>query len=177
MSVETPTDQVTRERIERGSLDLRQKVGVYLLCAALLIGMACWVFPRALAWPPNDALIALWLVSTAMIAVAVVATAWVFVAVAPRSRTPWVMQVVGLLLALWIILFVAFNLGPGDDLKPIIHLSKTAIVVPQLVVTAALALLVFVRWPDVCDQRIWNSTTSMATAELRQESREAGPRS
>jgi energy-coupling factor transporter transmembrane protein EcfT len=175
VSLETPSDHVTRASTERGSLDLRQKVGVYLLSAALLIGMACWVLPRAVAWPPNDALIALWLVSTAMIAVAVVATAWLFVAMAPRSRTPWVMQVVGLLLALWIILFVAFNLGPGDDLNPIIHFSKTAIVVPQLLVTAAIALLVVVRWPDVCDKRIWASTTSIAAAELRQESREADP--
>jgi hypothetical protein len=85
------------------------------------------------------------------------------------------MQVVGLLLVLWIILFVAFNLGPGDDLNPIIHLSKTAIVVPQLLVTAALALLVVVRWPDVCDRRIWTSTTSMATAELKDDSRKGGP--
>ena len=165
MSVETSPPELKGRESELGKLELRRKIGVYALCASLLVGMACWVIPRALAWPLNDAFVVLWLVSTALIAAGAAISAWLFAVSASGSSAPWVMQVMGFLVVLWDILFVAFNLGPGDDLQPILHFSKAVIVVPQLLVIAALVLLLVVRWRDVCDRRIWTSTRPGSPAE------------
>jgi hypothetical protein len=55
-------------------------------------------------------------------------------------------------------LFVAFNLGPGDNLDPLLPLSKAVIAVPQAIVAATLIVLVVITWRDVCDPRLWTST-------------------
>src|SRR6266849_3787796 len=97
MSVETSPPELKGRESELGKLELRRKIGAYALCASLLVGMACWVIPRALAWPLNDAFVVLWLVSTALIAAGAAISAWLFAVSASGSSAPWVMQVMGFL--------------------------------------------------------------------------------
>ncbi len=133
---------------------------VVISSVLLALGMVGWVVPRAVGWPFNDMLIALWLVSIALTCAGIASSALLFFLKAPRAGRPFILQVFGFLALLWGLLFVAFNLGPGDDLEPVLSFSRVAIAVPLAVVAGAMVVLLVVGWKDFCDPRVWKSAAS-----------------
>ncbi len=85
-------------------------------------------------------------------------SAWLVFACAPKAGRPWALRGIAFLAVFWAFLFVAFNLGPGDNLEPLLPLSKAVIAVPQAIVAATLIVLVVISWRDLCDRRLWTST-------------------
>jgi hypothetical protein len=107
--------------------------------------------------------IALWLISSALVCLGLLLIAWVLMVTAPLSNRPWILRTTASLVVVWDLLFIAFNLGPGDNLPPFLPLSRVVVAVPQGIVTAALVLLVTVGWRDLCDRRVW-TTSSVETS-------------
>ena len=136
---------------------------VYAACILLATGMVCWVVPRAIAWPLNGAFVALWLLSSGFVCLGLLLVACLFFMTAPLIKRPWIARAIALLAVLWGFLFILFNLGPGDDLQPVLPLSREAVVVPQAIVTVALVLLLGVGWRELCDRRVWTTSSGEAS--------------
>ena len=140
-------------------MKVRIKGTVFGSLGSLAAGMLGWVLPRAFAWPLNSIFIAVWLVSTTLLCIGIVLAAWLLFKRAPRAQRPWTLRGVASLALFWILLFILFNLGPGNDFEPVLPLSRAAIAAPQAIITVMLVVLVILGWGDLADSELWTSRT------------------